>query len=490
MSEPARTFEAQLSMDVGGFAYDPLGFVLYAFPWGEGDLAGRAPEAWQVEWLQEIGQDLKAGLPLNQAVARVIQRAISSGHGIGKSAFVAWIILWAMSTCQDARGVVTANTEAQLKGKTWAELAKWHRLCLCGHWFDCTATALISRAPGHEKTWRCDQVTWSENKTEAFAGLHNQGRRIFLIFDEASAIPDVIWEVSEGALTDKETEILWLVFGNPTRNTGRFRECFGKLKHRWIGRQIDSRTVSLTNKDQLKKWVDDYGEDSDFVRVRVRGVFPSAGDRQFISTVLAEESARREVVRDKSQPLIMGVDVARFGEDQSVIAFRCGRDARRIPWRKFRGLEAPQLVGRIVEAANEYRPAAIFIDGGGVGGPIVDFLKRERVAGLREVNFAARADKKQEFGGDYANKRAEMWDSLKSWLAIGAIPNDQELIDGLCGGEYGFDRLDRLILERKEDMKKRGLASPDEADALALTFAQPVALGSRRPMEQKFYDRD
>lgn len=492
MIEPnAATYESRLAGDIGGFAHDPLGFVLYAFPWGEGALAGRLPEPWQRGELEGIGEALQAGATLTEATVRAVRRAVASGHGIGKSALVAWIILWAMATAPDARGVVTANTEHQLKGKTWAELAKWHRLCLCGHWFECTATALISRMAGHEKTWRCDMVPWTERNTEAFAGLHNQGRRVFLVFDEASAIPDPIWEVSEGALTDDDTEILWVAFGNPTRNTGRFRECFGRFRHRWATRQVDSREVSITNKAQIRQWVDDYGEDSDFVRVRVKGIFPNMGDMQFIATTLAEEAAQREVMTVKDEPLVMGLDVARFGDDQSVICFRRGRDARSIPWKKYRGLEAPQLVARVIEAVNEYRPAAVFVDGGGVGGPVVDYLRRDhRVPGLVEVNFAGKADKKLDHGGDYANKRAEMWDSMRGWLQGGAIPRDQGLIDGLTGLEYGFDGQDRLILEKKADMKKRGLASPDEGDALALTFAQPVLTAARRLERPKFAEMD
>ena len=105
--------------------------------------------------------------------------AVASGHGIGKSALVAWIILWAMSTFTDARGIVTANTEGQLRTKTWPELAKWLALCTNRHWFTYTATSLHSSQPGHDKTWRVDAITWSENNTEAIAGLHNKGKRAF-----------------------------------------------------------------------------------------------------------------------------------------------------------------------------------------------------------------------------------------------------------------------------------------------------------------------
>ena len=207
--------------------HDPLAFVLAAFDWGEGELAGYdGPNHWQAEILAQI----RDGLLTPGAAIRI---AVASGHGVGKSALVAWLILWALATFEDTRGVVTANTEVQLRTKTWAELAKWHRRCLVRSWFVFTATALHSADPEHEKTWRVDMVAWSERQTEAFAGLHNQGKRILVVFDEASAIPDAIWEVTEGALTDIGTEIVWFTPGNPTRNTGRFRACFGGLAHRW-----------------------------------------------------------------------------------------------------------------------------------------------------------------------------------------------------------------------------------------------------------------
>ena len=187
------------------------------------------PEPWQREVLAKLGQGLKSP-------DEAVRVAVASGHGIGKSALVAWIILWALSTRPDTRGVVTANTEGQLRTKTWPELAKWLALCANRHWFTYTATSLHSANPGRDKTWRVDAITWSENNTEAIAGLHNKGKRAFALFDEASAIPEGVWETVEGALTDGGTELFWAAFGNPTRTTGRFRECFagGRFAHRWI----------------------------------------------------------------------------------------------------------------------------------------------------------------------------------------------------------------------------------------------------------------
>ncbi|MDE2020459.1 MAG: hypothetical protein KGJ13_09010, partial [Patescibacteria group bacterium] len=333
------------------------------------------------------------------------------------SALVAWLILWSMATMQDTRGVITANTEVQLRTKTWPELARWLRLFIGRDMFDYTATAIFSSDKDHEKTWRIDAVTWSETRTEAFAGLHNQGKRIIVVYDEASAIPDIIWETTEGALTDKDTQIIWCVFGNPTRNTGRFKECFGRFRHRWITRQVDSRTSRFTNKDQIKEWVTDYGEDSDFVRVRVRGVFPRAGTMQFIPTEMAESamSHDRAFKLDVTilDPMVMGCDIARYGDDATVIAFRRGRDAVSIPWVTMRGADTVQVAGRIAALIAEFKPDAVFIDDGSFGSGVLDQLRHlgHPVIG---VTFGAAADHAVPSADGkiaYANKRAEIWGS-------------------------------------------------------------------------------
>jgi hypothetical protein len=228
--------------------------------------------------LREIGEHLRN--PKTRYQPCLI--AVASGHGIGKSSLVAMAISWAMSTCDDCKVVAIANTFPQLQTKTIPEVLKWIRLSINSHWWKLNANSITVRDRDHERLWRTDFIAWSENNTEAFAGLHNRGKRIVLIADEASAISDKIWEVAEGALTDEDTEIIWIVLGNPTQNTGRFRECFGRFKHRWKRFQIDARQVEGTNKAQLEKWVEDYGEDSDFVRVRVRGEFPRAGSNQLI----------------------------------------------------------------------------------------------------------------------------------------------------------------------------------------------------------------
>lgn len=469
--------EQELRDDIGTFVHDPVGFVYYAFPWGEPNTelaADSGPRDWQIEALDEIADRLRA-----DDIEGAIRIATASGHGIGKSALVSWIILWAMATFPQTKVVITANTGDQLRTKTWPEVAKWFNLLICRHWFIFEATSI--RARGRQsKTWRCDAATWSETNTAAFAGLHNVRKRLVLIFDEASQIADKVWEVAEGALTDADTEIIWCVFGNPTENTGRFRECFagGRFAHRWRPRQIDSRDVPGTNKREIDKWIADWGEDSDFVRVRVKGQFPRGGSMQFIDGETVDAAMTREAVCHLRQALVMGVDVARFGEDQSVLTFRRGLDARTVPTQKYRGLDLVTLSGKIAEQAMQHGARAIYIDEGGMGAGVVDMV-RKMLPGVLVVgvNFGGKADRYIS-GGDLplvADKAAEMWAGMRLWLKTGAIENDPELKAELTGRQYGFDTHNAIRLERKEDMKKRGLSSPDVADALALTFAYPVA---------------
>lgn len=450
---------------------DPLAFAQGAFPWGKGTLKGMSgPDTWQQKHLAYLRDKLKAGASVDE----VIQTAIAAGHGVGKSGEVAWVILWAISTRADTRGVVTANTDTQLRTKTWAELAKWYHLCLFRVWFELTAISIFSKQPGHDKTWRIDAIPWSESNPEAFAGLHNQGKRILVIFDEASAIADKIWEVIEGAMTDKNTQILWLCYGNPTRNTGRFFDCFNRFRHRWWTMHVDGREAAMSNKSQIEAWLQDYGEDSDFFKVRVRGVFPSTSAMQFIGRDTVDKAVVRPMphVPYTKMIAIMGVDVARFGDDASVIRVRFGQDARSMEKKKFRGLDGWQLGAKIAEWHNELikmgvPKVVINVDTGGVGASPVDWLRHNNYD-VNAINFGSEPTNKER----YKNLRAEMWGRMREWLEQGGcIADDDDLVTDLTAVEYTYTPTNQLLLERKEDMKKRGLASPDDADALALTFA-------------------
>lgn len=473
------SLEQELAVDMAGFQQDPLGWVLYSFEWGKGTLKDRKIEVWQERVLNNLGKALRKGSVKDAAgawkyVGEAIRIARRSGHGIGKSALIAWIILWAMSTFPDTRGVVTANTFVQLSTKTWPELQKWYSLCIVRHWFTITATSLFARQKGHEKTWRFDAIPWSENNTEAFAGLHNQGKRIVLIFDEASAIADAIWEVAEGAMTDQETEIIWLAFGNPTRNTGRFHDCFNSQRHRWDQDSIDSRTVSITDKKQISQWEVDHGTDSDFFRVRVRGVEPNASADQFIGADIVEAARGRELKKDAFHfaAIIIGVDPKYSGTDEFVIWKRQGLASWKLGVYTEGTDDDAKMAGIIARLEDEHKADAVVIDFGyGTG---------IHSAG-RQMNRTWHLAK---FGGAspdpmYLNLRAFMWGTMRQWLKDGGcIPDDEVLCAELKAPE-GYvvatgANAGKIYLESKDDMKARGVTSPNRADALATTFAVPV----------------
>lgn len=470
--------EQELIQDIAGFTHNPLGCVRYAYPWGEGELADfTGPEKWQEEVLGYIGERLQHGAVHGHQPIRI---AVASGHGIGKSAAVSWIIDWGLSTCEDTKIVVTANTAAQLGTKTWPELAKWHRQAINSDWFTYTATSLASTQPNHDKTWRADALPWTVNRSESFAGLHNKKKRIIVIFDEASAIDDKIWEVTEGALTDEDTEIIWVAFGNPTRNTGRFHACFHSHRHLWKTWQVDSRSVSISNKKQLQEWIDTYGIDSDFVKVRVLGQFPNASILQFIPTDLVTK-ARGKHLQDKQYdfaPVIITVDPSWTGEDEFVIGKRQGL-AFSILKVFQKNDDDVRMAGIIAQLEDEHKADAVFIDQGyGTG---IFSAGKHLGRDWFLVNFG---DKSDDPG--YFNKRAEMWGKMKDWLAQGgAIPDDQVLCNDLIGPEAQMRAEGKIQLESKEDMKKRNIPSPNRADALALSFAYPVMKRIQRARGQQ-----
>jgi hypothetical protein len=442
---------------------DPELFVDTMFDWqNEPELKGKAPEPWQREVLKAI----RDGLPLGKA----IRLAIASGHGIGKTALVSWICLWAMSTCTDCRGILTASNEAQLATRNRAELRKWFRLFRGRAFFDLTATALISADSAHQFTWRLDLLPWNEHRPESFAGLHNQGRRILVVMDEASVIPAVIYQSLEPVMTDIGTEIIWLVCGNPLHTTGPFRECFGRFAHRWKRWHIDARTVAISDKQQIKEWAEDHEEDSYFFMTRVRGEFPSASALQFIDTNLVEQAMQVEI--GPREACVLGVDVARFGDDQSVLYPRRGLDARSILPMTFQGISTDRLVDKILEFCSQQRVEVIFVDGTGVGGGVVDMLRRHNMP-VEDIQFGGRPEGNKD-QIKYAQKRSEMWGAMRDALKYLAIPPSSELRDQLIGPEYDYNLRGEIQLEKKSDMKKRGLASPDIADALALTYARTV----------------
>lgn len=482
-----------LTDEINKFHDDPLGYVLFMFPWATDPSIQMVPLAepycskyglewgpdkWACEFLEEWGNEIKKRKFNGRDAVAPIRFSTSSGHGIGKSTLVAWIILFILDTRPFSMGMVTANTAEQLRTKTWAEVAKWHHLALSSHLWDYTNSRgnmnLSRRGSKAVKTkWRCDAVTARAENAESFQGLHAANSTPFYIFDEASGIEDAIWDKRIGGATDGEP--MSFDFGNPTRKTGYFYEnCIGRFKNMYIVRQIDSRDVYITNKAYLEELRREWGEDSDLFKVKVRGVFPSVASVQFIPSGLVENACRRLLIENKNAPLVLGVDVARFGDNSTIIYPRLGDDARSFGYKRYNRLDTVQVVDKVAETVAEFKAlgknvSAIFVDGGGLGGGVVDMLRHLGYNPI-DVNFGRSAsDSRYRYWGDM------MWGNMKNAMERLLLPNDEELKRQLTQREYGITDTGKITLESKKDMIDRGIDSPDIADALALTFAQEVA---------------
>jgi hypothetical protein len=447
---------------------DPLTFIERAFP----DIS---LENWQREVLQSIRDQLHENTVLDRWKA--VQIAVASGNAIGKTALLSWLILWAVMTFEETLGVVTAGTESQLRVRLWGELSKWfHQLPKrLRDQFEWSATSLTNKQ--RPATWRADAKPWTERNTEAFSGLHNYGKRVLVTFDECSMIPDALWRATDGMLNDASTQTIWCVFGNPLRLDGRFPQCFppsGRFHESWKSFNIDSRDVTLSNKESINEKLAYYGPDSNYARSHVYGQWPTASTTQLIPRDWVEAAAVRETWQHPAEGIILGCDVSSgHSEDVSVIYIRQGLDGRSHPPRKFPSRNPVEFAYDIAATATELGAVTINIDAGGVGEGTVAKL-RELNLPAHAVYFGARNDNPDGITR-CANKRAAMWCAMGQWLKAGAIPNDPELKTQLIGPEFS-ENAQGILLERKEDMKSRGLASPDIADALALTFALPASV--------------
>lgn len=484
--------EKQLVVDLLSYAYDPLAFVMYAYPWGEVDTPLEhfsGPRRWQRKVLEDIRdhtQEMKFNLEADFPLS-IFREAVRSGRGPGKSALFGWLSHWHISTHLGSSTIVTANTESQLRSKTFPEFARWFTMAINSHWWhvdslkiyprDWLSDLVSQQLKIDPHYWNIAGQNWSEENPDAFAGAHNS-YGLMVLFDEASGIADPIWNVTNGFFTEENAFRYWLAFSNPRRNAGPFFNRFNKREFQatWRTRHIDCRHVEGIDQSVNEAIISEHGEHSDVARVEVYGEFPEASTDQFIPNSVVREAQKREIeVFDDSQPIVMGVDPAPRG--RTVIRFRQGRDARSIPPTVLQGADNTGIVSEIIELINRYDPDAIAVDAG-QGTGVIDSLKQKRVR-VHEVWFGARADNPE---GEFATLGSELWGKMRDWLPGGCIDESQELFRDLTARTWKWaGREDsKKILTSKRDMAADGIPSPDDGDALAATFYPKITQRHRR----------
>lgn len=475
--------DVMLADELSKYYADPLGFVLFAYPWGElGPLQGEAgPDDNQIEFLTSLANEVKQRKFDGNNPVMPIQMAETSGHGTGKSAMGAWLADWILSTRPHSVGTVTAGTFKQLDERTWAAIQFWTKLCITAHWFDIQAGGIYHKQ--FPDTWKVQAQTSKEENAQSFAGQHARTSTSWYLFDEASEVPDKVFHTAYGGLTDGEP--MFFAWGQMVRNTGEFyRICFGDLAARWNHRRVDSRTSRFTNKVLIEQWITDYGLDSDHCKVRIFGLPPSASELQYIDKARVEVARGRKCYALSDEPLILGFDVSGGGKAWNVIRGRRGLDGNPEGFKPIRipgehDPERSQRVGICAELLADRRPgrqvAAMFIDSA-FGAAIAVRLKALGFNNVYEVNFGGASPDIH-----FLNMRAYMWGKAKEWLLFGGLPNDENLCQQLCLPGYHINNSGKLVIESKADIQARGEASPDDADAFSLTFAMPVAPPEKQP---------
>lgn len=462
MSSAAVDYEAQIERDIARCYDDPLTFVLMAFDWGHGDLAGwTGPDEWQTEFLTKLRDRCRS-----REIDDVVRMAVKSGRGPGKTAVEAWLVLWLMSTRPNFAGIVTANTGDQLDDKTWRELALWHKRAINAHWFNWTTTRFYQI--DNKETWGVDAVKWSEHRPDAFGGLHNNGRGQVAILDEGSGIADSIFEVVDATMTDADSFVF--VFANPIRKRGRFYELFTRFAHRWVTMSVDTRRAKAANQKKIQQDIEDWGEDSDYVRVNVKGEFPRQDSDTLIPLPLIEAARTRVAADCERYKPVWGLDVARFGDDRSALAIRRHRKLESIE--AWRGLNTMQLAGKIKamwdDAAEDDKPSMIVIDVIGVGAGVVDRLQELELP-VRGLNVSESPAVKAKFH----RLRDEMYWRGREWFEGLNVQCEDASVGGELGDVlYSFTSAGQIKVESKDDIKERLGRSPDIGEAFLLSLME------------------
>lgn len=473
-ADEAMAFEMELDEVLVSCHNDPLRYVELMWPWGEGVLAGAVIKPWQRQFLIDLGAHMKANAFNGRDPVPTVKMAVSSGVGPGKTALLAWILHHLMDTRPDAKCRVTANTVTQLDTVTWAEVSKWGATKLTAPRWKITGEMMYML--GDRTNWFAVRTTCAPENAQAFAGWHNVTSTTANFYDEGGTIPEEIFEKGRGIEVDGES--FQFVFGQCSRRSGQLhRAVFGAERDLWDHRIINGYDVVTSDVvlAKYKEWEDTYGgEDCDYCRVHIKGLPPNADELQYIDHVRIQAATKNIVQPIAGDALVVGVDVSGGGSAWSVARFRRGNDARSIPPIRLTGQQTVAndrqlLVSKLANALNEHPIDAMFIDSA-FGAVIVSKLRDMGHTNVHEVNFGGESTDPHDL-----NMRAFMYRSCKEWLPRGCIdPKDQRLQDDLEGPGYHINRKNQLVIESKESMRDRGVPSPDDGDALVLTFARKV----------------
>lgn len=428
------------------YGNDPVAFVI--------EVLKADPSPWQCEFLR--------------AVARGERRiTVRAGHGVGKSTVCSWALVWHMVTKYPQKAVVTAPTAAQLFDALFAELKSWiNRLPpILRDSFEVLSDKIAFKAAPESSF--ISARTSSAERPEALAGIHSE--HVLLVVDEASAVPEAVFEAAVGSMSGHSATTI--LIGNPTRNSGLFYKTHHQLAADWFRLHVSCIGNPLVTEDFVKQVIQTYGEGSNAFRIRVLGEFAVADDDTLIAAELVDSAINRDLTVGDDEPVIYGLDVARFGTDRTALCKRRGPVVEEI--RSWGGLDLMQTVGMVVNEAKLDRPIEICVDTIGLGSGVADRL-REQGFNVKDVNVSESSAMNPN-----ANKlRDELWLSAKDWLATRAVrlPKDDMLRMELVAPRYGFTSSGKLVVESKDSMRKRGQRSPDLADALCLTFAGNAAM--------------
>ena len=417
------------------------------------------PDEWQTAFLEAIRDN-------NRRIS------VRSGHGVGKSTAASWAMLWYLMTRYPVKVVVTAPTSSQLFDALFAEIKRWVKEMppALSELLEVKSDRIELR-PSPTEAFISARTSRAE-QPEALQGIHSD--HVMLVADEASGVPEAVFEAAAGSMSGHSA--VTVLLGNPVRSSGYFFETHNRLKSEWFTLHVNCEKSKRVSKEFVREMAIKYGEESNAYRVRVLGEFPLSDDDTMIPFSVVEQAMNRDIEVDRFAPMIYGVDVARFGSDKSALAKKKGNVI--IEVKKWRGLDLMQLVGAIkseYEAEESHdRPVSIYIDSIGLGSGVVDRL---RELGLPAVGI--NVSESPAMKGSYINLRAELWGKMKNWLEQRncVIPKDDDLLADLTAPRYTFNSSGKLRVESKDEMKKRGLASPDMADACILTLAGDAAVG-------------